>query len=227
MNEGPIRLLIVDDHRSFRESIAFMLDREADLHVVGQAGSLAEARRVLDAGQERVDVAMIDLDLPDGNGTDFIADLRARHPEIIVLVLTGSDSAADRAYAVEAGAAAVLHKSANVSEIAEGIRRLCKGESLTPPHELIELMRVAGRLRARESAAKAALDRLTDREREVLTALADGLSDKAIAQRLGVSDKTARGHVMNLLGKLGAESRLQAVVLAARAGAISFEKTSR
>ena len=223
MDDGPIRLLIVDDHRSFRESIAFMLDRQDDLHVVGQAGSLAEARRILDAARERIDVAMIDLDLPDGNGIDFIAGLRARQPDIIVLVLTGSDSAADRAYAVEAGAAAVLHKSADVREIAEGIRRLRRGESLTPPHELVELMRVAGRLRAREHSVKVALERLTDREREVLAALADGLSDKAIAQRLGVSDKTARGHVMNLLGKLGAESRLQAVVLAARAGAINFE----
>jgi DNA-binding NarL/FixJ family response regulator len=227
MSDGPIRLVIVDDHRSFRESIAFMLDREPDLHVIGQAGSLADLRRLLDAARGPIDVAMIDLDLPDGNGLDLVADLRARHPGIIVLVLTASDSVADRAYAVEAGAAALLHKSADVGEIAEGIRRLCKGESLTPPHELVELMRAAGRLRAREAAAKAALERLTEREREVLAALADGLSDKAIARRLGVSDKTARGHVMNLLGKLGAESRLQAVVLAARAGAISFEKTSR
>lgn len=224
MQDRPIRLLLADDHRSFRTSMAFMLDREPDLEVVLEAGSIAEARQLLTGPVKAIDVAVIDLNLPDGNGIDLIADLRARHPRVIVLVLTGSSSENDRAHAVEAGAAAVLHKSLEIKQIADGVRRLWQGESLTPAHELVELLRTAGRLRAREQNARATLDRLTDREREVLQALADGLSDKAIAQRLGVSDKTARGHVMNLLGKLGAESRLQAVVLAARAGAVSFSE---
>jgi DNA-binding NarL/FixJ family response regulator len=222
MNERPIRLLLIDGHRSFRASIAFMLEREPDLDVVAQAGSMADVRQLLAGPTEPVDVAVLDLNLADGNGLDLIADLHARHPHLIVLVLTGSPSANDRAYAVEAGAAAVLHKSVEIKDICDGIRRLWRGESVMSTHEMVELLRAAGRLRSRQLAARATLDRLTDREREVLQALADGLSDKAIARRLGVSDKTARGHVMNLLGKLGAESRLQAVVLAARAGAISF-----
>jgi DNA-binding NarL/FixJ family response regulator len=226
MNEHPIRLFLVDDHRSFRVSIAFMLDREPDFHVVGQAGSLAETRQFLAGSTEPIDLYVVDLDLPDGNGIELIADLRARHPGVNVLVLTASASANDRAAAVEAGASAVLHKSLEISEIADGIRRLCDGESLTSPHEMVELLRAAGRLRAREQTVRAALARLTEREREVLQALADGLSDKAIAERLGVSDKTARGHVVNLLGKLDVESRLQAVVLAARAGAIRFDQSA-
>ena len=90
------------------------------------------------------------------------------------------------------------------------------------PRETIDLLRLAGRLRAHEQLAKGALNRLTEREREVLTALADGLSDKDIAERLGVSPKTARGHVVNVLGKLGVDSRLQAVVLAVRLGAVEL-----
>jgi two-component system nitrate/nitrite response regulator NarL len=222
MNERPIRLLLIDGHRSFRASIAFMLEHEPGLDVVAQAGSMADVRQLLAGPPVEIDLALLDLNLADGNGLDLIADLRARHPHLIVLVLTGSSSSNDRAYAVEAGAAAVLHKSVEIKEITDGIRRLWQGESLMSTHEMVELLRAAGRLRTRQLAARATLERLTDREREVLQALADGLSDKAIARRLGVSDKTARGHVMNLLGKLGAESRLQAVVLAARAGAISF-----
>ena len=222
MNARPIRVLLVDDHRSFRTSIAFMLDREPDMKVVLQAGSMIEARRLLTDSAEGIDVAAIDVSLSDGNGINLIPELRARHPKILVLVLTGSSSTNDRAFAIEAGAAVVLHKSVDVKQIVNDIRRLWQGEPLTSPHEMVELLLTAGRLRAREQGVRATLDRLTDREREVLQALADGLNDKAIAQRLGVSDKTARGHVMNLLGKLGAESRLQAVVLAARAGVVSF-----
>jgi DNA-binding NarL/FixJ family response regulator len=223
MTDNPIRLLLVDDHQSFLGPASFMLDREPDLEVTGRAGSLAEAYRVLAALTKAIDVALIDLNLPDGSGVDLIRDLHVRSPEAQVIVLTGSVAAREHAFAIEAGAAAVLHKSVEIAEIASAIRRLAAGEPLMSPRETIEILRLAGRLRAQDQAARSALERLTEREREVLRALADGLSDKEIAARLGVSPKTARGHVVNLLGKLGVESRLQAVVLAVRLGAVELD----
>jgi len=172
---------------------------------------------------EEIDVAIVDLDLPDGSGVDLIHDLRTLNAEAQVIVLTGSVASRDKVFAVEAGAAAVLHKSVEIAEIADAIHRLHAGEALLSPRETIELLRLAGRLRAQDQTAQAALARLTDREQEVLRALADGLSDKEIAKRLGVSPKTARGHVVNLLGKLDVQSRLQAVVLAIRLGAVQVD----
>jgi DNA-binding NarL/FixJ family response regulator len=223
MSNAPIRLLIVDDHVSYSRAIGFMLEREPDLRVVARVGALGEARAVVRDCGEGIDVVLLDLDLPDGSGIALIPELHGRNPEASVLVLTGSASARDRMFAVEAGAAAVLHKSVDVPEIADACRRLHAGEALMSPRETVALLREAGRLRAQVQIGRSALERLTDRERDVLRALADGLSDKEIAERLGVSAKTARGHVVNLLGKLGVDSRLQAVVLAARLGAISFD----
>ena len=223
MSDPPIRLLLVDDHQSFLGPAAFMLNREADLRVVGQAGSLAEARRLIASTEEPIDVAVIDLELADGNGVELIHEIYAHNAEAQVIVLTGSVATRDKVFAVEAGAAAVLHKSIEIAEIADAVRRLHAGETLLSPRETIELLRLAGRLRAQDQSAKAALARLTEREHEALHALADGLSDKEIAERLGVSPKTARGHVVNLLGKLGVDSRLQAVVLAIRLGAVQVD----
>ena len=115
-----IRILLVDDHAQFRQALAFMLGREPDLTVVRQAGSLAEARAQLDV----VDVAIVDLGLPDGDGADLIGDLLAAHPRVAILMLTGSRSPNDRARAVAMGAADVMHKSATIDEVIGAVRRL-------------------------------------------------------------------------------------------------------
>lgn len=214
-----IRVLLVDDHASFRQPLAFMMEREPDLTVVGQAGSVAEARQVLGGA----DVAVVDLDLPDGRGFEVIAALRAANPATLALVLTASESAADRAQAVEAGAAGVLHKSTRIAEIIDVVRRLGAGEVLLPPREVIDLLRLAGQQRERDREAQAVLGRLTRREREVLQALAEGLNDREIGERLHISTETARTHMVNILGKLGLDSRLQALVFAVRHGAVAIE----
>jgi DNA-binding NarL/FixJ family response regulator len=222
VTDRSIRLILVDDHRSFRVPVAFMLGRERDLVVVGQAGSLAEAREQI-ANGIAIDVALVDLDLPDGNGVDLIHDLRVANPTAYAVVLSGTADAKARALAVEAGASAVLHKAADVEEIAAAIRRLCAGETLIPAAEVIALVREASRLRERTRAASSVLADLTRRERDVLQAIADGLSDKQIADRLYVSPKTVRNHVAGLLDKLGVDSRLQALVLAIRHGIVSID----
>jgi DNA-binding NarL/FixJ family response regulator len=214
-----IRVLLVDDHASFREPLAFMMGREPDLTVAGQAGTLAEARGLL----QGVDVAVIDLALPDGSGIELVRELRAVNPHGMVLVLTASTSRREMARAVAAGAAGVLHKSAGIAEIMSAVRRLGAGEQLLSLREIVELFGQADRDRARERAARAALGGLTAREREVLQTLADGLSDKEIAQRLHVTTETVRTHMVNILGKLGVESRLQALVYAVRHGAVKIE----
>ena len=214
-----MRLLLVDDHLSYREPLAFMLAREPDLAVAGQAGSVAEARvRFSD-----IDVALVDLDLPDGNGADVIRELRRANPRAMAVVVTATTRRTDVAQAVEAGAVGVLHKSRPIGEIVAGLRRLAAGEPLLSPAETVDLLRLLGQQRERNRAAKAAIDRLTPRECEVLQALADGLPDRDIAERLHVRTETVRTHMVNLLQKLGVESRLQALVFAARYGVVDLK----
>lgn len=213
-----IRVLLVEDHASFRQSLAFMLGREPDIVVVGQAGSLAEARRLL----ADADVAVLDLGLPDGDGSVLIGEVRAVNPHAAVLVLTASASQLDLARAVEAGAAGTLNKAVGIGEIVDAVRRLSAGETLFSPRDLLELLRLAGERREQAREAQAALGRLTPREREVLQALAEGLADKDMARRLHVSTETIRTHMVRILAKLGVDSRLQAVVFAAQHGAVKL-----
>ncbi len=206
------RVLLVDDHAAFREPLAFMFDREPEFEVVAQAGSLAEARRNLGD----IDLAVVDLDLPDGDGTELIGELRAANPQSMVLVLTASVDREAYARAVEAGAAGVLNKSARIMEVIEAARRLVEGKALLSGDEVVELLRLAARGRERDHEARLAIEQLTPRELEVLQALADGLSDKEIAERLYVGSGTVRSHVVNIFGKLGVHSRLQALLFAMR-----------
>ncbi len=210
------RVLLVDDHATFREPLAFMLGREPDFEVAAQAGSLAEAREKL-AG---VDLAVVDLDLPDGDGAGLIGPLRAASPRAIVLVLTASSDRVAHARAVEAGAAGVLHKSARVGEVAGAARRLLSGESLLSVEEVVELLQISDRARSRDREADRHVGRLTARELEVLGALADGLSDQEISRNLRVSVGTVRNHLVSIFAKLGVNSRLQALVFALRHGAV-------
>jgi DNA-binding NarL/FixJ family response regulator len=212
------RVLLVDDHAAFREPLAFMFDREPEFEVVAQAGSLAEARRDLEA----IDLAVVDLDLPDGDGTELIGELRAANSQSMVLVLTASVDRGAYARAVEAGAAGVLNKSARIMEVIEAARCLAEGKALLSGDEVVELLRLAAQRRERDHEARLAIEQLTPRELEVLQALADGLSDKEIAERLYVGSGTVRSHVVNIFGKLGVHSRLQALLFAVRHGLIDI-----
>jgi len=218
-----IQILLIDDHASTREPLAFMLDQEPDLNVVGQASSLAEARAALDTHGSAIDLAVLDLGLPDGPGEDLIPDLKRANPDIDVLVLTYFSEQDRFARAVASGAAGVLHKSASVQEVVEAVRRLDAGEPLLTVGEVIESLRYIDRERQRDREMRLAFEQLTEREHEVLHALADGLSDKDIAERFHIGAATVRTHITNILGKLGATSRLQALVLAVRHGLITID----
>ncbi len=213
-----IRILLVEDHASLRQAVAALFDREPGFTVVGQAGSLAEARTMLDG----VDVAIVDLNLPDGYGGDLIKEMRDANPNAIALVLSAYFDRAEIARAVESGAAGVLHKSAGIDEVVEAVRRLRAGDSLLPLEEVVELLRFASSRREQEQEARRAIAQLTPREREVLKALAEGLDGKEIAERLNISLRTERNHMASILAKLGMHSRLQALVFALRHGAVNI-----
>jgi DNA-binding NarL/FixJ family response regulator len=217
------RVLLVDDHASVRQALAILLERNPDIAEVRQAGSLEEARAAL--AEIEADVALVDLGLPDGDGVDLVADVRAANPDAAVLVLTAVTDQRHLDRAVEAGASGVLNKAEPLPVVLNAVRRLAAGEPLLSSsdlRELLERLRLAGREREQSREAEAALGRLTSREREVLEGVAEGLSDKEIAERLYISGKTVRSHVASILAKFGVESRLQALIFAVRHGAIEI-----
>jgi DNA-binding NarL/FixJ family response regulator len=218
-SERPVKVLLVDDHAAFREPLAFMLGRQPNIEIIAQAGSVAEATPLLD----QPDLAVLDLHLGDGEGIDLIRTLRAVNPRCRVLLLTASTEMEDRARAVEAGADGVMYKSSSVTEVIDAIKRLSAGEALLTQGEVIDLLRYAAQRRERDWSARSSLERLTPRERQVLEEVAKGLSDKEIALALSVSHETVRTHMVNILGKLGVESRLQALLQAVRYGMIKLD----
>lgn len=196
-----------------------MLERESEFEVVGQVGSVAEAQALDGQSLEDVDVAIVDLALPDGDGLELLEDLSSR---TATLVLSASLETGRFARAVESGASGVLHKAAPIKEIVDAVRRLRAGEALLSPGDVIEMLRLVNRERQEELSVRRAVERLTPREREVLQALAEGLESKEIADKLNVTVETERTHMVNILHKLGVHSRLQALVFAARHGVVQI-----
>jgi DNA-binding NarL/FixJ family response regulator len=165
-----------------------------------------------------VDIALVDLHLPDGNGIEIVRDVRAANQEGQVIVLTADTDKRHHARAIEEGAVGIVSKSAQPFEIVDAIRRVHAGEAIQPVQEIVDLLRLAGDERERGREVQATLAQLTSREREVLAALAEGLDNKAIAERLYISPDTARTHVVKVIAKLGVDSRLQAAIFAIRHG---------
>lgn len=221
MTAETIHLFLVEDHTSSREALAELLDRQPDFEVTGQAGTIAEASALLASGID-VDLALVDLALPDGHGTELIRELRRIRPNAVSLVLTGSVSTLERARAVEAGAFGLLLKTASTREISEAIRRTSAGQLLFPPQEAAELFRWLGEYREQWRIAEAVFSRITPRERDIVALLAEGLSDKEIAVRLGLREKTVRNYMTTLLHKLDIDSRNQLLILAIQHGVVTI-----
>lgn len=215
------RILLVEDHSSFRQAMAFVFGSEPGFTVVAQAATLAEARKLL---EEEFEVAVVDLSLPDGSGVDLVRELNAGSRRgATVLVLSASLDDALFAEAVEVGASGILHKSAALEEIVDAVRRLRAGEALLSPNEVISMLRLASDRRHREREARQAIERLTPREKDLLVTLAEGLDSKQIAARFGITTETERTHMTNIMGKLQVHSRLQALVFAARHGLVKLD----
>ena len=205
-----VRVLIVEDHEVLSSSLALVLDSEPDLQTVGRAGTLADARRAI--VETAPDVVLLDHQLPDGDGVASIDELRSLRESVAFVVLTASTSDAVLVAAVQAGASGFVSKTRGVSEVTTAVRAAAAGEAVISPELLMRLLP-----RFRGPATEPTL-KLTEREQEVLTLLADGLSNAAIGQRLVVSVHTVRNHVANLANKLGAHSRLEVLSIAMRRG---------
>jgi len=214
--------MLVEDHVSFRQALAFMLGQDQDFEVVAQAGTLAEARRGLDGrgDTDRIEAAVIDLALPDGNGAELVGDLGGHNPSMTVLVLSATLSRANLTKAVQAGADGVLDKLAGVGEIVGELRRLSAGAALPSQQQVLEALLSIDQQHDPDSYERTGVERITPREREVLRALAEGLNSEEIAERLSMTAEEEHTHVASVLTKLGARSRLQALAVVARLGIV-------
>lgn len=214
-----IRVLIVEDHASFRQALEALMLQQPDLRVVAQAERIAEVGDT--AAREHPDVALVDLDLPDGSGIDAIGAIREASPSTACAVLSALTDDIEFGRAIEAGAAAVLHKSIDIPDLLDALRTVAAGGVVLPPAETSRRLRALAAHRDQDWQARVLRERLTPREQEVLERLAQGAGHERIARDLVISPETAQTHIRNLLGKLAVSSRLEAVVMALRLGLVS------
>ena len=213
-----IKVMLVEDHTSYAQALTAVMALETDFVVVGHATGADEAADL--AARAEPDVAVVDLDLPAASGVDVLNDLRAQARAPACVVLTALTDRAELGRAVEAGAAAVLHKSADMTDLLDVLRRVAAGGTELAAEQTSEWLRALAAERERTWRARTMRDALTAREAEILQLLSDGRSSRAIAQTLFISPETVQTHVRNLLGKLGVGSRLEAVTLALRLGLV-------
>ncbi|MDP9093353.1 MAG: response regulator transcription factor [Actinomycetota bacterium] len=203
---AEIRIFLLDDHEVVRRGIADMLASESDMIVVGEAATAAEALARIPAA--RPNVAVLDARLPDGSGIDVCRDIRSAMPEVRCIILTSFNDNDAMFAAVMAGASGYLLKEVRSANIVDAIRQVAAGKSLLDP-DVAE--RVIARLREGEPQDPL-LASLTDREREILNLIADGLTNRQIGERIFLAEKTVKNYVSGLLAKLGMERRTQAAV---------------
>jgi DNA-binding NarL/FixJ family response regulator len=209
MNEKPIHVLIVDDHPVVRMGLKTMLESEDDIAVVGMAGSAVEALQLIE--ETNPTVVLMDLRMPGMDGTDAIAEMRRIWPAVRILVLTNYQEDEYVSKAIQAGAMGYLLKNTPQNEIVTAVRTLAKNGLCIPEEISRRLLSVLGR------------DKLSERELEVLALVARGFSNKEIAQKLFISDKTARNHVTSCLIKLDANDRTEAATKAIKRGLIRID----
>jgi DNA-binding NarL/FixJ family response regulator len=206
-NSGPIRVLIVDDHEVVRRGLRGFLELQDDMEVVGEASDGAIAISLTDSLEP--DVVLMDLMMPNVDGLTAIASIRQSHPTTDIVAVTSFIEEDKVTAALEAGASGYLLKDASADEVADAIRAAFAGEEHLDP----QVARVlAQRMRARRDEVPT--EALTPREMEVLQLLARGAANKEIAADLSITERTARTHVSNILGKLGLASRTQAALWA-------------
>lgn len=209
-----MKILLVDDHEVVRKGIAALLGSQDDMEVVGEASTSDESvRRV---GYDDPDVVVMDLRLPDGSGVEACREIRSRFPDVKVVILTSYADEEALMAAILAGASGYLLKRIDADSLVEGIRKVGAGESLLDG-EMTD--RLFARLRGESPEEDPKLARLTDQERKVLDLIAEGLTNREIADRLFLAEKTIKNYVSNLLAKLEMSRRSEAAAYAARLAA--------
>lgn len=215
MNE-PITVIIVDDHQLVRQGVRDFLETQSDLMVVGEAGTGEEAVRL--ASQYVPDVILIDLVMPGGvDGVEATRRVKKASPRTQVVVLTSYHEDEHIFPAIRAGALSYVLKDISATELGEVVRKAARGEAVINPRVAARLVK---EVRGSQDVTPNPFTDLTDREMEVLRLIADGLSNANIAEQLVISEKTVKGHVSNILGKLQLADRTQAAVYAWREGIV-------
>ena len=203
-----IRVLVVDDHAVVRRGLTELLDNEADMEVVGAAADGEEA--VAMASSLGPDVVLMDLSMPEVDGVDATRRILTQQPGLPIVIVT-SFSERDRILAaIDAGAVGYLLKDAEPDELLRGVRAAAAGDSPFSPKAARALLNLGGQRKAAED--------LTPREREVLGLLSSGLTNKVIARRLGISEKTVKTHLTSVFSRIGVSDRTQAALWAQRNG---------
>ena len=207
-----VRILIADDHEVVRIGLASLLDRQPGFSVVGEARSGDEAVRL--ARQTRPDVVVMDIRMPDGSGIDACRTITGELPATPVVMLTSYADSDALFAAIDAGASGYVLKRVGSTELVDAVRTVAAGGSLLDPgvtKRVLDRLRSTGRLEEAGVFAD-----LTEQERRVLAHLADGASNRDIADRMGLAEKTVRNYVSSVLAKLGLDSRAQAAGYAIR-----------
>lgn len=205
-----IRVYLLDDHEVVRRGLADLLTASGDIEVVGESGLAQEAARRIPA--LRPDVAILDARLPDGNGIDVCRDIRALDSSIKGLILTSYEDDEALFAAIMAGAAGYVLKQIRGTDLVDAVRRVAAGQSLLDP---AITTRVLERIRSGVEQPRE-LKALTEQERRILEYVAEGLTNREIAGRMFLAEKTVKNYVSSMLAKLGLERRTQAAVLATR-----------
>jgi DNA-binding NarL/FixJ family response regulator len=203
------RVFLLDDHEIVRDGVRTLLEGVDDLEVVGEAGTAADALARIPPTHP--DVALLDVQLPDGTGVEVCREIRSGHPEIQCLMLTSFADDEALFEAILAGASGYLLKQVRGTDIVDAVRRVANGESLLDP---ATTKRVLDRMREPQ-AEDERLASLTGQERKILVLIAEGLTNRQIAERMFLAEKTVKNYVSNLLAKLGMQRRTQAAVFGA------------
>ncbi|MEV5373471.1 response regulator transcription factor [Streptomyces albogriseolus] len=212
---NPVKVFLLDDHEVVRRGVHDLLNDEPDITVVGEAATVEQA--LIRVPALRPDVAVLDVRLPDGDGVTVCRELRSKMPDLACLMLTSFDDEEALLDSIMAGAAGYVLKQIQGSDLVTAVRTVARGQSLLDASATAKLMarlRSAGEQPAEEPDV---LPGLTDREREILDLIGEGLTNRQIGQRLYLAEKTVKNHISRLLSKLGVERRVQAAVIATQA----------
>src|SRR4051812_7830051 len=208
----PITVFLLDDHEVVRQGIRSLLEAAGGIVVVGEADSAEDAKRRIPA--LRPDVAILDGRLPDGSGIDVCREIRSRDPDIAALILTSFDDDEALFAAIMAGASGYILKQVRSSDLVETVRQVAAGRSMLDPAVTAQVLE---RIRSGPKQDPA-MARLTLHEQRILELIGEGLTNRQIASRLSLAEKTVKNYVSSMLAKLGLESRTQAAILIARQG---------
>lgn len=206
-----IRVFLLDDHEIVRRGLRDLLEAEDDIEVVGEAATAEQALGRIPP--TRPDVAVLDVRLPDGDGVEVCREIRSRHPEIQCLMLTSFADDEALFSAIMAGAAGYILKQIRGNDLVEAVRKVASGVSLLDPAVTAKVLE---RLRAEPKEEDEGLAKLTEQERRILELIAEGYTNRQIAEKIYLAEKTVKNYVSSLLAKLGMERRTEAAAYAAR-----------